>query len=73
MIMPFKAYVQALQAALAAGNASGHTHHPALKTLLETLMPGIMAFNKSRQEMTECGKSDMVVLKGLRYGEGIRI
>ena len=61
---PFRTYLQSLQKALAAGKATEHTHRPALKTLLEALKPGIMAVNEPRQEVTECGKPDMVVLKG---------
>jgi len=33
---PFKIYLQALQSALAAGDATEHTHRPALKGLLES-------------------------------------
>lgn len=40
MTDPFKIYLQTLQADLARGNASEHTHKPALKTLLEALEPG---------------------------------
>jgi len=32
MTEPFKNYIQSLQADLARGNASEHTHRPALKT-----------------------------------------
>jgi hypothetical protein len=64
MEAPFRSYLQTLQTTLAAGRATEHTHRPALKTLLEALKPGIMAVNEPRQEVTECGKPDMVVLKG---------
>jgi hypothetical protein len=60
----FSQYLKGLQAALAAGNASEHSHRPALKTLLEALGPGVMAVNEPRQDVTSCGKPDMVVLRG---------
>lgn len=63
MEAPFKAYLQALRQALAAGNATEHTHRPALKTLIEALGPGITATNEPRQ-VTDCGKPDMVAIKG---------
>jgi len=64
MTDPFSQYLRELQAALAAGNASEHSHRPALKTLLEALEPGVMAVNEPRQDVTSCGKPDMVVLRG---------
>lgn len=60
---PFKAYLQALRQALAAGDATEHTRHPALKTLIEALGPGIIATNEPRQ-VTDCGKPDMEAMKG---------
>ena len=38
---PFKQYLTSLQTALAAGDATEHTHRPALKALLEALEPGV--------------------------------
>ena len=37
---PFRAYLRELRANLAAGNATEHTHRPALKTLLEAAVAG---------------------------------
>ena len=34
---PFLDYIHALEKELAAGNATEHTHRPAMKTLLETV------------------------------------
>ncbi len=63
MIDPFKTYLQSLQADLARGNASEHTHRPALKILLESLGERLTATNEPRQ-VTECGKPDMAVYRG---------
>lgn len=59
----FKIYLQALQNALAAGDATEHTHRPALKALLEVLEPGVTATNEPKQ-VTDCGKPDMAVRRG---------
>jgi predicted helicase len=63
MTDPFKTYLKALQTALAAGDATEHTHRLALKTLLEALEPGITATNEPKQ-VTDCGKPDMAVRRG---------
>ena len=60
---PFKEYLHALQTALAAGNATEHTHRPALKTLIESIEAGVTATNEPKQ-ITECGKPDMAVYRG---------
>jgi len=59
----FKTYLQALQTALAAGDATEHTHRPALKALLEAPEPGVTATNEPKQ-VTDCGKPDMAVRRG---------
>jgi hypothetical protein len=59
----FKTYVQSLNKALAAGNASEHTHRPALKTFLEAIGPGITATNEPKK-YTDCGKPDSWVFRG---------
>lgn len=67
MTDPFKTFLQSLQADLARGNAYGHTHRPALKTLIESLGERLTATNEPRQ-VTECGKPDMAVYHGpVRY------
>ncbi len=63
MTEPFKTYIQSLQADLARGNASEHTHRPALKTLLESLEERLTATNEPRQ-VSDCGKPDMAVYQG---------
>ena len=46
MTEPFKTYIQTLQADLARGNATEHTHRPALKTLIESLGERLTATNE---------------------------
>lgn len=60
---PFKPYIQSLQADLARGNASEHTHRLTLKTLLESLGERLTATNEPRQ-VTDCGKPDIAVYRG---------
>jgi hypothetical protein len=64
MTEPFKDYLQSLQKDLLGGDSTEYTHRPALKTLLESLAEGIRASNEPKQ-LTECGKPDMTVSKGL--------
>jgi predicted helicase len=45
------------------GNASEHTHRPALKTLFESLGERLTATNEPRN-LTDCGKPDMAVNQG---------
>ncbi len=63
MTDPFKTYLQSLQTDLARGNATEHTHRPALKTLLESLGERLTATNEPRQ-VTDCGKPDIAVYQG---------
>ena len=55
-------YVLIIENELAAGNATEHTHRPALKTLVEALSAGIVATNEPKH--IECGAPDFVVRKG---------
>ena len=57
----FRAYLQAVRSSLDLGNATEHTHRPALKALLETLDITIDAVNEPRR--IECGAPDFVVSK----------
>ncbi|MCL2296902.1 MAG: DNA methyltransferase [Proteobacteria bacterium] len=60
----FRTYLTALEQALKAGNATEHTHRPALKTLLEILGgQEIRATNEPKQ--IECGAPDYIVTRGL--------
>jgi predicted helicase len=55
-------YILAIEKELAAGNATEHTHRPALKTLVEGLAKGVTATNEPQR--TECGAPDFLVTKG---------
>ncbi|MDI7268544.1 MAG: N-6 DNA methylase [Myxococcota bacterium] len=55
-------YLKKLGAAVAAGNATEHTHRPALKSLLETSGDDIVATNEPKR--VRCGAPDFVVSKG---------
>ena len=56
-----KLYLQAVERALKRGDATEHTHRPALKALLETSRAGIVATNEPRR--IQCGSPDFVVSK----------
>jgi hypothetical protein len=53
---PIEIYLRTLERELQAGNATEHTHRPALKTLLETLYPGVTATNEPKR--VACGAPD---------------
>ena len=65
---PIKAYLKQIEAALAAGNATEHTHRPALKALIEALGPGITAVNEPKS--IACGAPDFVVQRADLTGFG---
>ena len=56
-------YIITVAKELAAGNATEHTHRPALKTLIEVLAEGATATNEPTH--IECGAPDFVVTKGV--------
>ena len=56
---PIKTYLKQVEAALSAGNATEHTHRPALKALVEALAPGVTAINEPQR--IACGAPDFVV------------
>lgn len=58
----FAYYFQQISQALAKGNATEHTHRPALKTLLESLAPGIVATNEPKR--IQCGAPDYILTRG---------
>ena len=65
----FREYVRKLQAAVSQGNATEHTHRPALKELLESALDGIAATNEPKR--VECGAPDYAVSRkqgGLTIG-----
>ena len=65
----FRDYVRQLQAAVSPGNATEHTHRPALKALLESVLAGIAATNEPKR--VDCGAPDYAVSRtrdGLTVG-----
>lgn len=56
---PLVAYLRRLERALKHGDATEHTHRPALKELIETLDETVIATNEPKR--SECGAPDYVV------------
>ncbi len=56
---PFRQYIRSIRANLKQGDATEHTHRPALKTLLESAMRGITATNEPKR--IECGAPDFAI------------
>lgn len=54
-------YLRKIERALKAGNATEHTHRPALKALIEAMRQHITATNEPRR--IECGSPDYIVAK----------
>ena len=63
---PIETYRRTIQRELEAGNATEHTHRPALKTLIEALAPAVTATNEPKR--VECGAPDFVVSRKARHG-----
>jgi len=57
-----QSYIHDIEKALAAGDATEHTHRPALKTFVEGLPAGITATNEPKH--IECGAPDFILRKG---------
>jgi len=55
-------YLKKIEKAYAAGNATEHTHRPALKELIESFAAGITATNEPRR--VKCGAPDFIITKG---------
>jgi len=64
--MPWSKYLREIEKALLAGNATEHTHRPALKGLLETVGKKVTATNEPRRE--KCGAPDYVVSLQTEHG-----
>ncbi|MBO1350069.1 MAG: hypothetical protein EBE86_023040 [Hormoscilla sp. GUM202] len=58
----FAEYIQDIETALRTGNATEHTHRPALKKLIESFNPGIVATNEPKR--IKCGAPDFVISEG---------
>jgi predicted helicase len=54
-------YLKKIEKAYAAGNATEHTHRPALKELIESFAAGVTATNEPRR--IKCGAPDFIVTK----------
>jgi len=63
---PIDAYRRQIERELQAANATAHTHRPALKTLIESLAPGVTATNEPRR--VECGAPDFVISRKAAHG-----
>ncbi len=57
----FKDYLTQIEQACKAGNATEHTHRPALKDLLEASQPGITATNEPKR--IKCGAPDYIITR----------
>ena len=55
-------YLREVEKALVRGNATEHTHRPALKELVESITAGITATNEPKR--IQCGAPDFIVTRG---------
>jgi hypothetical protein len=55
-------YCKKIESAIKAGNATEHTHRPALKSFIESLDGGIIATNEPKR--IKCGAPDFIVTRG---------
>jgi predicted helicase len=55
-------YLKSVGQALAAGNATEHTHRPALKSFIESFDPDLVATNEPKH--TKVGAPDLIVTRG---------
>ena len=60
--MTLAQYLKTIEQELAKGNATEHTHRPALKGLVESLSDRITATNEPKR--VDCGAPDYIVTKG---------
>ena len=63
---PIDAYRRQIEKELQAGNATEHTHRPALKNLIESLASGVTATNEPKR--VECGAPDFAVTEKRAHG-----
>lgn len=59
--MAINDYLKKIDKAYSAGNATEHTYRPALKELLESMLPGVTATNEPKQQ--ECGAPDYIITR----------
>ena len=60
-MVPLKEYLHAVENALKAGNATEHTHRPALKALLESIDLQVTATNEPKR--IACGAPDFIITR----------
>lgn len=65
-VTPTDIYRREVERALQAGNATEHTHRPALKALIESLATGVTATNEPKH--VECGAPDFIVSRKAAHG-----
>ena len=58
----FSNYFQKIAEAAARGDATEHTHRPALKALIESMAQGVLATNEPKR--IDCGAPDYIVTRG---------
>jgi predicted helicase len=58
----FRRYLEEIGRNLTAGNATEHTHRPALQSLVQTLDPSVRAVNEPKR--VACGAPDYIVTRG---------
>ena len=61
-MLPLADYLKSIGKNLASGDATEHTHRPALKSLIESLAAKITATNEPKR--IECGAPDFIVYQG---------
>ncbi|HXX24546.1 MAG TPA: type ISP restriction/modification enzyme [Terriglobia bacterium] len=66
-VSPIDIYRRQIEKELQAGNATEHTHRPALKSLLESLAPGVTATNEPKRRV-DCGAPDIAVTEKREHG-----
>lgn len=64
MSQPIKTYLAAIETALKAGNATEHTHRPALKALLESIGGADITATNEPQRIA-CGAPDFILTRGV--------
>jgi hypothetical protein len=65
-LSPIDEYRRQIERALEAGNATEHTHRPALKTLIELVAPSVTATNEPKH--VECGAPDFLISRKASHG-----
>ncbi len=65
-VNPIDVYRREIESKLGAGNATEHTHRPALEALIESLAPGVTATNEPKR--VECGAPDFAVTEKRAHG-----